>query len=72
MLPEREMHPARMLGIEFHRAPNDRRASLKFAGMHNLQSQDPDRVGVQWIESHRALGCRTKRREILAKEMRLR
>ena len=73
VIPERsEMHPARMIGIQFHRAPNDRGASLKLAGVHDLQSQDPDRVGVQRIESHRALGRRTKRREVLAEEVRLR
>src|SRR6186997_2020903 len=68
MVPERsEMHPARMIGIQLHRAPNDRSASLKIARVHDLESENPDRVCVQRVESHRALGGRTKRREILAK-----
>ena len=73
VIPERsEMHPARMVGIQFHRAAHDRGASLELAGVHDLQSQDPDRVSVERIERHRALGCRTKRREVLAEEVRLR
>ena len=67
-----EMHPTRVIGIEFHRAPNDRGASRKLAGVHDLQSEDAHRVGVQRIEGHRALGRRTKRREVLAEEVRLR
>src|SRR6478609_6909314 len=73
VIPERsEMHPPRVVSIQFHRAAHDRGASLELAGVHDLQSQDPDRVSVERVESHRALSRRTKRREILAKEMRLR
>jgi hypothetical protein len=61
-----------MIGIQLHRSPNDRGAALELTGVHNLQSQDPERVGVEWIEGHRALGGRTKRREVLAEEVRLR
>ena len=66
------MHPARVVGIQFHRAAHDRGASLELAGVHNLQSQDPERVSVERIEGHRALGRGTKRREVLAEEVRLR
>ena len=73
VIPERsEMHPARVVGIQFHRAPNDRGASLELAGVHDLQSQNSERVGVERIERHRALGRGTKRREVLAEEVRLR
>ena len=67
-----EMHPARMIRIESHRTANDRSASLKLAGVHDLESQDPDRIGVEWVESHRALRRWTERREVLAEEVRLR
>ena len=73
VLPERsEMHPARMIGIQFHRSTHDRGASLELAGVHDLQSQDPERISVERIEGHRALGCRTKRREVLAEKVCLR
>ena len=73
VLPEgSEMHPPRVVGVELHRTPHDRGASLELARVHDLQSQDPDRVGVERIEGHGALGRGTKRREVLAEEMRLR
>src|SRR5438132_540940 len=63
VIPERsEMHPARVIRIQFHRTAHNRGASLELAGVHDLQSQNPERVGVERIEGHRALGCRTKRR----------
>src|SRR6266446_4324875 len=41
VIPEgSEVHPARVIGIQFHRAAHDRGASLEFAGVHDLQSQD--------------------------------
>ena len=61
-----------MIGVEFHRAPNDRGASLELARVHDLQSQDSNRVRVERVEGHRALGRRTKRRQVLPKEVRLR
>ena len=66
------MHPTRMIGIEFHRATYDRGAALELACVDDLQSQDPERVAVKRIEGHRTLGRWTKRREVLAKEVRLR
>ena len=63
MIPQRsKMHPTRMIGVEFHRTPNDRGASLKLACVHDLQTQNPERVGVERIEGHRALGRWAKRR----------
>ena len=62
------MHPTRVVGVELHRTADDCRASLEFAGVHDLQSQDSDRVGVERIEGHRALG-RGQRREIPAEEV---
>ena len=32
-----EMHPTRVVGIEFHRAAHNRGAALELAGVHNLQ-----------------------------------
>src|SRR5207248_3999660 len=73
VIPQRsEMHPTRMIGIQFHRAAHNRGASLELACVHDLQSQDPERIRVERIKGHRALDCRTKRREVLAKEMHLR
>src|SRR5438445_12210059 len=73
VIPEwSEMHPTRVVGIEVHRAANDRGASLKLARVNDLQSQDSERVGVKRVEGHRALGRRTKRRDVLAEEVRLR
>ncbi len=66
------MHPARVVGIQLHRAAHDRGASLELARVHDLQPQDPDRVGVERIEGHRALGRRAKRREVLPEEVHLR
>ncbi len=66
------MHPAGMIGIQLHRSPNDGGAALELTGVDNFQSQDSERVGVERVEGHRALGRRTKRREVLAEEMRLR
>ena len=39
--------------------------------VHDLQPQDPERVGVERIEGHRAFGRRTKRREVLTEEVHL-
>ena len=37
VIPEgSEMHPTRMIGIEFHRAAHDRGASLELACVHDL------------------------------------
>ena len=73
VIPERgKMHPARVIGIQLHRAAHDRGAALELAGVHDLQPQDPERVGVERIEGHRALGRGAKRREVLAEEVRLR
>ena len=73
VIPEwSEMHPTRMVGIEFHRSPNDRGASLELARVHDLQSEDPNRIGIERVKRHRALCRRTKRREVLAEEVRLR
>src|SRR6202040_4284465 len=73
VLPEgSEMHPPRVVGVELHRTPYDRGASLELARVHDLQSQDPDRVGVERIKGHRALGRGTKCRDVLTEEMRLR
>src|SRR6185369_9364455 len=37
MIPERsEVHPAGVVGIQFHRAAHDRGASLELAGVHDL------------------------------------
>ena len=73
VVPERsEMHPARVVGIELHRAAHDRGASLELARVDDLQSQDPDGIGVERIQGHRPLGRRTKRREIPAEEVHLR
>src|SRR5438477_5690158 len=57
-----EMHPARVVGIQFHRAAHNCGAALELSGVHDLQSQDPERVSVQRIEGYRALGRRTKGR----------
>src|SRR2546430_16697549 len=47
VLPEgSEMHPTRVIGIEFHRAAHNRSTSLELACVHDLQSQDPERVSV--------------------------
>ena len=73
VIPEgSEGHPPRVVGIQLHRAAHDRGASLELARVHDLQSQDADRVGVERIESHRALGRRAKRCEVLAEKVRLR
>jgi hypothetical protein len=66
------MHPARVIGIQFHRAAHYRRASFELARVHDLQSQDPERIGVKRVEGHRALGRSTKGRKVLAEEVRLR
>src|SRR5258705_4627782 len=72
VIPEgSEVHPARMVGIQFHRAVHDRGAALKLAGVHDLQSQDPERVGIERVKGHSTLGRRTKRREVLAEEVHL-
>src|SRR4029077_14686706 len=39
-----EMHPTRVVNIEFHRAVHDRGTSLELAGVHDLHSQNPERV----------------------------
>ncbi len=73
VLPEgSEVHPPRVVGVQLHRTPHDPGTSLELARVHDLQSQDPDGVGVQGIQGHGALGRGTKRREVLAEEMRLR
>src|SRR6266478_1145948 len=67
VIPEgSKVHPARVVGIEFHRAAHDRGASFELAGVHYLQSQDTECVGVEWIEGHSAFGRGTKRREVPA------
>ena len=72
VIPEwSEVHPARMVGIQFHRAAHDCGASLELAGVNDLQSQDPERVGVERIKGHSALGSRTKRREVPSEEVHL-
>ena len=73
VIPERsEMHPTRVIGIEFHGPPNNRGAALELAGVHDLQSEDSNRVRVERVEGHRALGRRTKRRKVLPEKVCLR
>src|SRR6185312_1669930 len=73
VIPEgSEVHPACVVRIQFHRVAHNRSAALKLGSVHNLQSQYSERVSVERIEGHRALGRWTKRREVLPKEMRLR
>ena len=66
-----EVHPASVVGIQFHRTAHDCGASLELAGVHDLKSQDTERVGVERIKGHAALGRRTKRREVPPKEVHL-
>ena len=73
VLPEgSEVHPTRVVGVKFHRAEHDHGAAFELARVHDLQAQDPDRVGVEWIEGHRALRRRPKRRQIPPEEVHLR
>src|SRR5205823_11519930 len=73
MIPEwSEMHPAGVVRIKLHCAPHDRGAALELAGVHNLQSQDSERVGIERVQRHCAFRRRAKSRQVLPKEMRLR
>src|SRR5262249_31397407 len=47
-------------------------AAFELAGVHNLQSQDSQRVGIERVERHRAFGRRAEGGEILPEKMRLR
>src|SRR6185369_4644660 len=72
VIPERsEVHPAGVVRIQFHCPEHDCGAALELASVHNLQSQDADRVSVERIKGHSAFGRRSKRREVLAEEVHL-
>src|SRR5207302_10062173 len=50
MVPEAsEMHPTGVVGVELHGSVDDGSAALELASVHDLQSQDPERVSVERI-----------------------